>query len=37
VGVQKVRWERGDSLRAGDYIFFHGKENENHQLGTEFY
>jgi len=24
----------GGTVRAGDYNFFHGKENENHQLGT---
>jgi len=22
VGVQEVRWDRGDTVRAGDYIFF---------------
>jgi len=34
VGVQEVRWDKGGMLRAGDYNFFHGKGNENHQLGT---
>jgi exonuclease III len=34
VGVQEVRWDKGDMLRAGDYNFFYGKGNENHQLGT---
>jgi len=24
-------------VRAGDYNFFYGNENENHQLGTEFF
>jgi hypothetical protein len=29
VGVQEVRWEKGDSKRAEDYIFFYGEENED--------
>jgi hypothetical protein len=37
LGVQGVRWDKGGRLRAGDYIFFYGKEKENHQLGTAFY
>ena len=24
-------------VRAGDYIFFYGKGNENNQLGTEIF
>ena len=36
VGVQEVSWEKGDTVRAGDYDFFYGKGNENHQLGTGF-
>jgi hypothetical protein len=37
VGVQKVRWDKGGTVRAGEYNFLYGKRNENHQLeaGTE--
>ena len=30
VGAQEVRWDKGGTVRAGDYIFFYGKGNENH-------
>jgi hypothetical protein len=34
VGVQEVRRDRGGIDPAGQYIFFNGKGNENHELGT---
>ncbi len=36
VGVQEVRWDKGGTVRGGDWNFFYGKGNENHQLGTGF-
>jgi len=36
VGVQ-VRWDKGGTVRAGDYNFFHRKGNENYRLGKGFF
>ena len=37
VGVQEVSWDKGGTVREGDYDFFYGKGNDNHQLGTVFF
>jgi len=35
--VQEVRSDKGSTVRAGDYNFFNGNGNENHQLGRRFF
>jgi exonuclease III len=37
LGVQEVRWNKGGTVRAGDYNFFNGGENDNRELGTGFF
>jgi hypothetical protein len=36
LGVQEVRWGGGCTEPAGEYTFFYGKGNENHELGAGF-
>jgi len=36
VGVHEVSWDKGGTVRPGEFILFYGKLNENHQFGTSF-
>jgi hypothetical protein len=37
VEVQEGRWDRYGNEPTGEYAFFHGRGNENHELGTGFF
>jgi hypothetical protein len=36
VGVQEVRWEGSVTGPEGEYTFFYGNGDENHELGTGY-
>jgi len=36
LGVQEDRWDKGGTVRAGDYNFLYGKGNDTHQLEQDF-
>jgi len=37
VGIQEIERDKGGTVRPGDYNFFYGRGNKNHQLGTGFF
>jgi hypothetical protein len=36
VGVHEVRWEKGGTVRAGNYNYFYGKEMKNVNREQDF-
>jgi len=36
VSVQECRWDQGGTVKAGEYIFFYGKRNENNHWEQDF-
>jgi hypothetical protein len=36
-GMREIKWEAGGTEPAGEYTFFYGKRNENHEIGTGFF
>jgi hypothetical protein len=36
VGVQEVTSDKADTVRTGEYTSYYEKENESHQLATDF-
>ena len=36
VGVKELKWEKAGTVRAGDYIFFYGKEKKIINVEKDF-
>ena len=37
VGVREVSWDKGGTIRAGDYIFFLWRRQKNSLIGTGYF